>query len=61
MLSFSEKGCFLWLGGVCAILQVLLEEKCLESWREIPTDVWSLIRFEVSHWTSISKIFCSYS
>lgn len=48
---FKEKGCFLWLAGVCALSCDFWEEKNNRVFCGVerdPSEVWFLVRFHVS-------------
>ena len=63
-LPFKEKGRFLLWADVCAVLWGLWGERKNRVFRGVerdPREVWSLVRFHVSLWSSVSKTFCKYA
>lgn len=58
-----DSGTFYGLLGLCAILWALwgeLNGKVLEGVESDLSEVWSLVRFHVSLWVTISKTPCNY-
>lgn len=55
---FREKGSFLWLARVYAVVWDISRERNDGVFRGRD---WSLVRFHESLWASVSKLFCNYS